>query len=87
MRVLAALVTALVLHNALAHPRRDDEGRHADAQAGEVERDVLAVGGLLGVGEAVTRGDVFGRRDVVREATVLVEGKDEEGRVPLRGGT
>jgi len=87
MRVLAVQVTALVICNALAHPRRDGEGRHADAQAGEVERDILAVGGLLSVGEAVTRRDVFGRRDVVREATVFVEGKDEEGRVPLRGGT
>src|SRR5947209_14353248 len=72
MRVLAALVTALVLHNALAYPRRDDEGRHADSQAGEVERDVLAVGGLLSIGEAVTSGDVFGWRNVVREAAVLV---------------
>jgi hypothetical protein len=85
--VLAALVTALVLHNALAHPRRDDKSRHVDAQAGEIKRDILAVEGLLSVGEAATSGDVFGRRDVVRKATALVKGKDEKGRVPLRGGT
>jgi hypothetical protein len=87
VRVLAALVTALVLDDALADPWRDDERRHADAQT-RVKSNVmfLPVGGFPGISETVADRDVLGRRDVVSEAAVLVEGEDEEGRVPLRGG-
>jgi hypothetical protein len=46
VRVLAALVTALVLDDALADPWRDDERRHADAQTRKVERDVSSRRGL-----------------------------------------
>jgi len=84
--VLARLADGLIHDNTLADPGRDQEGGYPRTETLEVERHRLAVRGVLGVGEVVTRGDVDGGGDVVGETAVLVEGQNEEGLVPLRGG-
>jgi hypothetical protein len=59
----------------LRQPGRDDHGRDAHAEPGEVE---------IGIGraKAVGVGDVSWRHDVVVEAAVLVVGDDQDRRLP-----
>lgn len=78
-------VRALLLHEALLHPRRDEERRQAAAQTVKLERVVLAAGRLGRVRETVGT-DGHGRCDVVVEATGLVERDQQSGLVPLRAG-
>jgi len=85
MSILAAVVDPLLLNPTLANPRTDDQGRDTDTKTLEIERDVASIGCLFGVGEIVTRWDIDGWWDVVTKSSVLVEGQDEEGFVPLRG--
>ncbi len=86
MIVLATTVVRFLLDHVLPDPRRHDDGRDTQAQSGEVERDVLSVGRLLGVHESVTGRHTHRRCDMIAKPTVLVEGHDEEGVFPLRAG-
>lgn len=59
-------------------PRRDDKGRDADTEAGEVVGDVVLVRDS-GEGHVVTRSrDADWGRDMVCKASVLVEVDDEK---------
>lgn len=82
--VLATKVLALVLNKTLAHPRRDQHGRHTDTQPVKGKSNVLSILCLFGIGEVVTCRHTHGRGDVVSETAVLVKGEDEERGVPLR---
>ncbi|KAF8489002.1 hypothetical protein JB92DRAFT_2836185 [Gautieria morchelliformis] len=63
----------------LHDPQRDEHGPHTHAKGREVEeREELPIACDLGVREAIARGHADGQRDMVREATMLVEGEDEE---------
>lgn len=80
---VAVGVHALLLDNALADPRRDQQSGHATTQTVEFERVVATCRHLLGVGEVVrARGEWRG--NVVVETAGLIEGQDEQGLVPLR---
>ena len=83
---LATVVSTLLLNIALADPRRDEKSGDTATQTVELKSVLLAVGGFLGVGQVV-RASGQGGRNVVVEATALVEGEDEEGLLPLGAGT
>ena len=83
--VLSTFVASLVLDGALFNPWGDKYRRHADTQALEVEGDVLSIRGLLGVADVVTSWHVDGGRNVISESSVLIEGQDEQGVLPLGG--
>lgn len=81
----ASSVGALLLDNALANPRRNKKSRNAATQTVELEGVVASGGHLLGVSKLVgARGER--RRNMVMEATGLVEGQDKKSFVPLRAG-
>jgi hypothetical protein len=87
-RAVAVLVLGrLVLNNNVADPAAHEDGGDTDTKALEVEGVRLIVWGNVGVGQVITGWDANRRRNMVTEATVLVEGKDEESLVPLLGTT
>jgi len=78
-----SVVAAVGLDGALGEPVGHEDGWDTDAQAGEIEGVGFPVNRLLGVCEGVAGRDVGWWHDVVGEASVLVEGHDEEGVFPL----
>ena len=85
MRVFSPIIASLLLDDALANPRRDQEGRDANPETLEVEGDILPVWCGLCIQDIVASGDIDGWGHVVAETAVLVEGQDEEGFFPLGG--
>lgn len=83
---LAEGVRALLLNISLADPGRDQEGRDTTTKTVERKRVALAARGGSSVGEVVRSRNQW-RRDVVMKATSLIESDNEEGILPLRGGT
>jgi hypothetical protein len=83
---LAAVIGTLLLNVSLTDPRGDEKSGNTATETVKLVSVLLAVGGLLGVGQVVGASGQ-GRGNVVVEATALVEGQDEESFLPLRAGT
>lgn len=85
MRILALSMSRFILHNSLLNPRRNQKRGDANTQTPEVEGDGFPIAREFGIGQVIAGRDTHGRGDMVGETTVLIEGKNEEGILPLRG--
>jgi hypothetical protein len=79
---LAKAVDTELLNFTLGDPWRDEESRHAATKTVELVGILFAICRGLGIREVIGAGGKWGRNMVV-EATGLIEGKNEQSILPL----